>query len=171
MSEPLEGQNEILRHGTAAGEPPLLDTLASFARTALTDKEGLPPSVAVGLERAERRATDPGDDPYLLYAVDCLDDIIDLLNPGTETLETLAASVRILGRHLAERADVLRAVDADERDAHRYRFAANRIDEALDLVDEGISELLEGERAYPDQFGTDRVNESGEGNESGEAAS
>ena len=130
MAEPIEGQDEILRNGTEAGSEPLLDTLASLARTALSDPAAL-----------DLRETRDGVEEANVYAIDRLDDIIDALNPSEETLATFAATFRILGRHLAERRDYLAATDYEPEMLVRCHEAAEYIDAALDSLDQAIRTL------------------------------
>lgn len=127
-----------------SSEAPLLDVLASLARTALDDPEAL--------EEADMRAAIekqlPGANPlpenlHNVYAVCMLDEIIEALNPTYETRETFVATLTILGSHLAERADVMRDVDADVESGEKaaYERAANRVHDALDVLDEAIGAL------------------------------
>lgn len=125
--------------------PMMLDSLASFARTALTD-----PS-AVGLRPFELGAGDYAkvDGEALkaarIYAVHKLDEIIEALNPSDETRETMTDTLSVLGRHLAERADEMDARDAEEPDRTAYRAAASNVRAALDLVDVAIGLLTPDE--------------------------
>lgn len=122
---------------TFEGSPEtMLDTLASNARTALDDPAGLPESVAAAY--GLRTASD-----LKAYAIARMDEIIGLLNPADETRETFADTLTILGRHLAERADVMESVDADAESGDRaaYVNAAALVHRALDVLDEAIAEL------------------------------
>lgn len=121
-----------------AREPVALDHLASLARTALDDPNGLP--------EAPRPWTGPSDDPtayygqgYSLYAIDRMDEIIDALNPALETRETFAASLTALGLHLADRADRMDSIALD--DGEPYAEAAGLVHAALDRLDEAIALL------------------------------
>lgn len=110
------------------GDPgSMLDTLASNARTALDDPGALPEPI--------------GD--QFAYVIARMDEIIGLLNPADETRETFADTLTILGRHLAERADVMESVDADVESGERaaYVNAAALVHRALDVLDEAIAEL------------------------------
>ena len=129
-------------------EPPLLDVLASNARTALTDPDGLPEPVASILAAAERRAVDPDDNPYADYAVTQLDELINALNPAEYDRASFAATLTMLGRHLAERADelVANATQAAETDAaadaEALQAAADLVQDACDKLDEAIETLV-----------------------------
>jgi hypothetical protein len=70
-----------------------------------------------------------------------------VLNPAEETRQNFAESLTILGRHLAERADVMESVDADPiLDRPAYAVAVAHIHAALDTLDLAI-EVLQGESA------------------------
>jgi hypothetical protein len=110
----------------ALTEATLLDVLASYGRTALTDPDSLPEGLTGGDADS--------------IAVSCLDEIIDRLNPSMEDRDGMARTLRQLGVHLAERADEMRVRDADEeRDV--YEEAAAKVDDALDLIDSAIRTL------------------------------
>jgi hypothetical protein len=116
--------------------PRLLDTIASEARTALDDPEYYD-------------ITDQANAQAL--AIERLDEIIEALNPSTETREAYADTLTILGQHLAERADVIEAseVSYPEHDAatrEAYEEAHTALLQALDLIDTAI-ESLRGESA------------------------
>jgi len=128
--EPIKGQEEVLRYGSAAGEQPLLDTLASLALTALDDP------AALGLR--EHR---DGFEEAKAFAMNRLNDIIDALNPDLETFETFAATFTVLGRQLAERADYLEATEYEGEEAAARDDAVRLVHDALDLVDKAIERL------------------------------
>lgn len=144
----MEGQDKILRYGTAAGEEPLLDTLASLARTALDDPAGLDIEWGGGdfasSETAQRA-----------YAISRLDDIINALNPSEETTTTFAATLTILGRHLAERRDYMAATDFDPETLVRSHEAVLHIDAALDAIDRAVDTLSLGPCEECGTFGVD----------------
>lgn len=141
---------DVTRGQRPFGGPPddMLDQLASLARTAIDDPENLDPErMREELESYWPGASPEGDAtiPSLnrLYAISKQDAIINALNPAEETRETFAATLTILGRHLAERADVMRDVDADVESGEKaaYERAANRVHDALDILDEAMTEL------------------------------
>jgi hypothetical protein len=112
-------------------EPPaMLDVRASYARTALDDPECLP-------EGELGEATTVG------YAIDQLDEIINVLNPSYETRETFAESLTVLGRHLADRLERMEncTLDAEGPDKTAYDAAAECLFSALDELDEAIAML------------------------------
>lgn len=113
---------------------PLLDVLASFARTALDDPASLP-----GLDY-ER----PG--VALAYAIDKLDTIINTLNPSEESREAYAETLTMLGRHLAERQDTIERDELtyqehDTATKIAYMNARVHLGLALDALDEAINAL------------------------------
>lgn len=124
----------------------MLDKLASLARTALDDPEALDDPAAIAVRWLELPALREA------YAIEKLDEIIEALNPSYEARETFAATLTILGRHLAERADVMQEVDADEESGEKeaYEQAATLVGEALDKLDEAIDTLrnFEPEEEY-----------------------
>lgn len=131
------------------GGPPYgieLDTLASMARTAITDPlgVGLPDSMdravceALGKSAAEIEAENE------CYAVDRMDEIIEILNPSTETMVTMARALRVLGRHIAEVASTIQACansDQVPEECEQYASAAYYCELSLDRLDEAISAL------------------------------
>lgn len=127
-------------------EPPLLDVLASCARTAIDDPAG------VGLAPFELGAGEYAKvDPVALrdarvFALNRLDDIIDALNPDVESRETFAATLTMLGRHLAERQDLMRTLlgDAEADDRTAYYFASQMVDRALIGLAKAIDALEDG---------------------------
>lgn len=135
MTDPIKGQDKILQYGTAPEQEPMLDTLASLARTAISDPYGLPDSTL----------PDPDDrGAGVRYALERLDDIIEALNPSDESFESFARTFTILGRHLAERADYMQASTWEtEVDLGRSEDAFASIQAALDLIDEAIVALTE----------------------------
>lgn len=109
----------------------MLDNLASEARTALDD-----PEYYDIRDQAQAQA----------LAISKLDEIINLLNPADETREAYAATLEILGRHLAERQDVIEAneLNYEEHDAETktaYETAHDAVGRALDALDEAIAAL------------------------------
>jgi hypothetical protein len=132
-------------------ELPLLDVRASNARTALDDPAGLPDPIASQLAAAEARATSPDDNPYVAYAIDQLDEIINILNPAAYTRAAFAETLTMLGRHLAERCDELasNAESANESggeiDGTALQAAADLVSAALDTLDEAIAVLVPDE--------------------------
>ena len=112
-------------------EPSMLDVLASYARTALDENDV--------------QAADP-DVPFTnsagvtLYAINRMDDLIELLNPSYETTETFARTLTVLGRHLADRLEVMMNLALDDGD-EVWGVAIDRATHALDLIDEAIASL------------------------------
>jgi hypothetical protein len=112
-------------------EPKLIDVLASEARTALTDPAGL--DLPAGVDTVD-------------FAVARLDEIINLLNPSSETRADYALTLTVLGRQLAERADTIdqKELEYGEHDAETrtaYEEAHTAISQALDLIDGAIEAL------------------------------
>lgn len=123
-----------------------LDQLASFARTALDDPDGLPEGVDVQRFDLNRIDTNASAQKAIRYAIDRLDDIIDVLNPALETRVNMARALRVLGRHVADiQSTVKLCADSDPgmRDAQAYGSADYSIELALDRLDEAI-QALEG---------------------------
>lgn len=119
----------------------MLDVLASHARTALDDPGALTGDLAEWQARGGPSR----------YAIDKLDEIIAALNPALETRETFAATLTILGRHLAERQDLIEQThDDDEQDADRLADAAKEIGAALDSLDAAIAALTAPDEPDPD---------------------
>jgi len=108
------------------GGPPMLDHLASLARTMLTDPDGLP-NVPEDATLEER----------VLYAVCQMDAIIEALAPSTESRGTIARGMATLMDHV----DGLRglclslAEDAEEPDRSAYIRAAAMADVARASLD------------------------------------
>ena len=119
------------------GGPPMLDHLASLARTMLTDPDCLP-NVPEGATLGQRVA----------YAVCQLDAIIEALAPSTESRSTLARGMACL----MDRVDGLRglclslAEDVEEPDRSAYIRAAAMADVARASLDISAFELDESSR-------------------------
>lgn len=112
----------------------LLDVLASEARTALDDP------AAVGLDVNDI-------DGQHAFAVTALDDIISLLNPAEETRASYAATLTILGKHLAERQDEIEQAELgydghDQATREAYQEAWGALKDALDCLDNAIAALV-----------------------------
>lgn len=119
-------------------EPPMLDVLASNARTVL-DEGGLM------LDDGEE-ITASNDQERILHGINFCDDIIDLLNPLMETTGTFARTLTALGRHLADRVDRMENLALDDGE-EVWGAAINAVSGALDLIDEAITALTpEAER-------------------------
>lgn len=116
---------------------PLLDELASLARTALTDPDALPDE---SYPDPRARIDYPiGTTAATIFAVERLDEIIETLNPSMEDDEHLAWAIEILGRHLAQREEVVRAYSTNLGD--RYLEASTDLMNALDLIDSAVVAL------------------------------
>lgn len=144
MRDPLE----VVPPPSIEDGPPYgiqLDQLASFARTALDDPDGLPEGVDVQRFDLNRIDTNASAQKAIRYAIDRLDDIIDVLNPAIESRVTMARALRVLGRHVAEIQGLCKAMadDAEPEDANAYASADYAVELALDRVDEAI-QALEG---------------------------
>lgn len=129
--------------GEVGVEARLLDNIASYARTALDDYAGLPDT-----EQAKIRSTlAPSVNAGLVaYAVERLDEIINVLNPAENTRESYAATLTMLGRQLAERADTieqneLEYEEHDDDTKQAYTEAHTALLQALDRLDEAIDAL------------------------------
>lgn len=128
---------------------PLLDVLASLARTALDDPDGLPADeeqrLADCATETDRRGAVPVPPALALYAIDRLDEIIETLSPSLHTQGNCARSATTLGQHLAALADENAAVADDpnavEEDAVAHKAAAVSINRALDHIDAAIATL------------------------------
>lgn len=150
----------------AGGEPEMLDVLASNARTALDDPVGVgledadPLQLRVALNRATRAASsrDVGRvmaetsaislgltsfEKRHAYAIDRCDEIINALNPAEDTREAFAATLTLLGRHLAERQDTMEALlpDTEEPDTSAYELAVVALADSLNVLDVAIAAL------------------------------
>jgi len=125
---------------------PTIDQIASLARTALDDPG------AIGLPYRDG-VNDYDPSVATSYAIDRLDEIINALNPAEETSEAYAATLTILGRHLAERRD---AIEDRELLPAIYAEAVEEIGLALDHLDAAIAALTQDDDEDP------RVNESDE---------
>lgn len=130
--------SDAFKEATNPAEQKLIDVLASEARTALDDPAavGIPESNVGG-----RHA----------YAIERLDEIITMLNPASETPQDYAFTLTMLGRQLAERADVIETSELSypEHDAKTrtaYEEAHTAIMQACDLLD-GAIEALNGDPA------------------------
>jgi len=124
---------------------PLLDVLASLARTALDDPNALPEAPRPWTGKTEDPTLYAGEG-YEVYAIDRLDEIINALNPAEETTEAYADTLTMLGRQLAERADKIEQDELtyeEHDDAMRkaYEEAHTALSQALDLLDEAIAAL------------------------------
>lgn len=162
----LHSVRHDLRDRFNGGEPELLDVLASKARTALDDPAGVgledaePVILRSHLNRATRAASSHDVGKVLAetsavslgiasfekrhaYAIARCDEIINALNPAEDTREAFAATLTLLGRHLAERQDTMEALlaDTEEPDTTAYRTAAAAIVDALDNLDDAILAL------------------------------
>lgn len=105
-----------------------LDVLASNVRTALTDPGGLP----VSFEPAALN----------VYVVDQLDEIIETLNPSTETADAFAAGLRALGDHVGEIGGKCASIAIDEPEENEpYRQASEAIEHALDFINRAVRAL------------------------------
>lgn len=122
-----------------------LDQLASFARTALDDPDGLPEGTLDEWAKAHPDRWLRNEDIVRGYVVDRLDDIIDVLNPSIESRVTMARALRVLGRHIADVQSLCKSLadDAEPADASAYASADYYAELSLDRVDEAI-EALEG---------------------------
>ena len=134
--------------GEPGDETVLLDVIASNARTALDDPNGLPED-----EWAKVKSTlDPSVNAGLVaYAVTQLDEIINTLNPAEETRASYAETLTMLGRHIAERADSIEQhelsyEDHDDETKEAYGEAHSALMQALDRLDEAI-QYLKGDDA------------------------
>ena len=124
---------------------PLLDVLASLARTALDDPNALPEAPRPWTGKTEDPTLYAGEG-YEVYAIDRLDEIINALNPAEETTEAYADTLTMLGRQLAERADKIEQDELtyeehDDATRKAYEEAHTALSQALDLLDEAIAAL------------------------------
>jgi hypothetical protein len=131
----------------AAETAPDIGTLASLARTALDDPAGLPEPYATEIQRAERRATRPHDDPIVTFAIDRLNDIMRVTDPVDDEreIERCADSLDALGRaieRIREQAagGVVLASRAHAYNREREAFSEH-VTRALDALDEGVATL------------------------------
>jgi hypothetical protein len=111
-------------------EPPMLDTIASLTRTAMDE----------GFAYDGVNDTDLTPEQAKSYVIDKMDDLIDLLNPSTETTDSFARSLTVLGRHLADRLDRMENLMLDDGE-DVWGVAIEQIDIALDAIDEAIASL------------------------------
>lgn len=135
-----------------------IGTLASLARTALTDPAGLPDphASAHSLRIAERKAVDSAEYPRASFVVGCLDRIIAITDPADDEreFENCADGLAALGgaveriREQFEDAATSGTVASDARSA--VLFANARIPEALDKLDEAVAALREAHEAQVD---------------------
>ncbi len=120
--------------GTTEG---MLDVLASEARTALDDP------AALGLPY-EDGVNDYDPTIARAFAIDRLDDIINALNPSEETRKSYARTLKVLGRHIAERQDAIelsyRKYDSETAKT-AYAEAHEALTLALDYLDTAIGAL------------------------------
>lgn len=123
--------SETPRFGAPGTTEGMLDVLASEARTALDDPEYYDIT-----DQAKAQA----------LAIDRLDDIISTLNPGEDTRETFAYTLKVLGRHIADRQDAIEAnelsyEDHDDETKAAYAEAYEALTLALDYLDTAIGAL------------------------------
>jgi hypothetical protein len=125
----------------------MLDVRASYARTALDDPGCLPEGeldeAIADAELYDRVFADAAPAPTVRYAIGQMDEIINVLNPDYETRETFAATLTVLGRHLADRLERMEncTLDAEGPDKTAYDAAAECLFSALDELDEAIAML------------------------------
>ena len=115
-------------------EPPMLDTIASLARTAMDEGFAYDGVNDTELTPEQARA----------YVIDRMDDIINVLNPSMETTETFSRSLTVIGRHLADRVGTMESLMQDDGEAV-WGEAIERATAALDSLDEAIASLNQGE--------------------------
>ena len=125
-------------------DPPRLDDLASRARTALVDPcgVGLPDPVdRLALEALGKTANQVRNDNDG-YAIDRLDDIINLLNPSEWDAEKIVRALRVLGTHLE---DVRQASASLHSQGEVY--VGDRVTDALRAIQNAIQALTPKEPA------------------------
>lgn len=137
MTDELQARaDELNADATALDVPPEIDQLASLARTALSDPYGLP--------QGEYEKMLPGPLGEFLtqrqgsYAVDRLDEIINLLNPAEMTAAGGARALTVLGRHVA---DVLERLEAEDGLERNRSLIGDEITASLDHLDNAIAAL------------------------------
>jgi hypothetical protein len=122
-------------HETA--RTPLLDQLASLARTALDDPGGLPagePFSTVGPQHSDA-------DALRLYAIHKLDELIGAINPAELTPESAARALSILARHVA---DIGRRLDSEGITEAGRSMIGGSLTAAVDELGQTVS-LLTGD--------------------------
>lgn len=130
---------------------PDIGTRASLALTALTDPSAVPEPYGPELERQERRAASPDDDPYVAFACDMLNGIIGVTDPVDDEreLERSADSLDILGGHIERIRESVTgdhgAIAGADAEPDRKEEIANdvtvNVTRALDLIDEAAGWL------------------------------
>jgi hypothetical protein len=125
--------------------PTELDQLASYALTALTDPGAIPPPWVYDVERAERRATDPDEDPRADFAVGCLNRLIGLVNPAELDRENAAQALNVLGSHIEEVRGRIEGELIDHAGSEDERHGLAEVSEtivgALDAIDAAVAAL------------------------------
>lgn len=127
--------------------------LASLARTALDDPESLPEDDANAqhARHMEGKAVLTSDDPFVLYAIDRLDDIIRITDPGYEDRAVFVHSMSALGAGLARIHARIEALtpDTEPPDTEHYEVAACNLALGLDAIDEAIAAMQPDEEDEP----------------------
>jgi len=121
-------------------EIPDIGQLASIARTALDDPGALPEKYAhLPIEPQLSR------DPRGHLALDCLDQIIAVTDPGDDEreIERCSDSLDALGRHVERIREQFSELHGQGTELDEIVAASNHVTVALDLIDQAASVLRE----------------------------
>lgn len=110
---------------------------ASWARTALDDPAAVTDEdLPQGARSSHVRDVTPG---HVLYAIDRIDDLFELLDPAEETRENLARALTEAGMIVRSIQETIALVGDDGEDIEQE--ADGHISTALDALDEAIATL------------------------------
>ena len=102
--------------------------LASLARTALDDPGGLPEPDQSRLRSLEGKAVLTSDDPFVLYAIDRLDDIISITDPDDDDRATIVHPTALLVKD-----DAIKVLREREREFKRDMLRGANFEVANDV--------------------------------------